>query len=371
MNKFKDWIKTSKGKSIAIISVFALIIIVGAIVPLFVTNKDNKTPKKIFSNKQEIEIKKAENPGLTFEEYDGGFFTVSLPKGWKIETAGEYVSFGFKAYDPNEPNRQIFYYGRLEPFMKSEQAKKYFTDPMFRQAPVLNPATAEELFNQWPKIQSYSTQMGVTHTFPKLNNLKVLEKLPYSTPMSGSVVNEGMIRATFTGQNSKASEGLFASSIAAPGTYNVFGVDTAPMKAYTTIGISAGKDEFLYLEADLAKSLSSFKLSDSYVQQGIAQSNAETQAILNSIKTLSQASESYNKAWSERQTTYDVISQKNSDATLGYDRVIDTTTGEIYKAETGFYDTYSANKDDYENQNLELVTDNQDYLKAVDGYIYK
>ena len=89
------------------------------------------------------------------------------------------------------------------------------------------------------------------------------------------------------------------------------------------------------------------------------------------MKQMSKAYESYNNAWSERQTTYDAISQKRSDATLGYARVKDTNTGEIYKAENGFYEDYDAHREDYKNQNLELVTDNSDYLESVDGYIYK
>lgn len=33
-----------------------------------------------------------------------------------------------------------------------------------------------------------------------------------------------------------------------------------------------------------------------------------------------------------RQNSYDIISQKQSDATLGYEHVYDTETNEIYKA---------------------------------------
>ena len=38
------------------------------------------------------------------------------------------------------------------------------------------------------------------------------------------------------------------------------------------------------------------------------------------------------QAWENRQTTYDIMSQKQSDATLGYERVYNTDTGEIYES---------------------------------------
>ncbi len=382
MNKIKLWIKTSKGKSIAIISITAIVIL---LVALFtVCGKDGKTNTKthnLFNNKQEIAIKKSEKPGLTLEEYNGGYFTMTLPKGWKIDTVGKYETFGFKAYDPVNPNYQIFYYGKLEPFMKSQKAKNLMSGfakvttgmgyEYFGDAPVLNPATAKQLFTIWPQIRQYASVYGKEYNFTALNNFKIIEELPYKSLLSSAAANEGMVRAHFTSSGTTTNEGLFAASIMIPGSYNVSGADTVPMMAYSVMGIFAPENEFLYLEKDLAKALSSLKLSDSYVQQGIQQNNAETQSILNNMKQMSAAYESYNNAWSERQTTYDVISQKNSDATLGYDRVIDTDTGEIYKAELGFYDSYNSNKVDYKNQNLELVTNNSDYLKPVDGYIYK
>lgn len=382
MNKLKKFIKTPKGKSIIIIVGGALLLLMTVFLITFINDPGEiiKEKKKLFDNRQQIEIKKAEAPGLDLKQYNGSFFTIDLPKGWKIETVGRYEKFGFKAYDPKNPEYAMFYYGKLEPFMKTQKAKDFMYNlsklggesyKLFGEAPVLSPATAKELFTIWPQIRTYSSKYGKEYQFMDLKNLKVIEELPYSTSMNASATNEGMIRAHYTNGKGTTNEGLFAATIVTPGSYYAAGVDTSFMMAYAVMGIMAPENEFLYLQKDLAKSLSSFKLSDSYIQEGIAQKNAETQAILNNIKQMSAAYESYNNAWRERQTTYDVISQKRSDATLGYDRVIDTTTGEIYKAEVGFYDTYKNNKSDYTNPNLELVTDNKDYLTPVDGYISK
>ena len=68
--------------------------------------------------------------------------------------------------------------------------------------------------------------------------------------------------------------------------------------------------------------------------------------------------DSYNR----RNATYDVLSQKRSDATLGYERVQDTETGEYYRAENGFTDWYHGTR-------YRPATEKAAYLSPVSGYI--
>lgn len=58
------------------------------------------------------------------------------------------------------------------------------------------------------------------------------------------------------------------------------------------------------------------------------------------------------------------MSQKQSDATFGYERVYDTETGEIYKATTGFTDVYDGKR-------YKEVTDDNMYAVPISGYIEK
>ena len=67
-------------------------------------------------------------------------------------------------------------------------------------------------------------------------------------------------------------------------------------------------------------------------------------------------------SWEARSTSQDIISQKQSDATLGYERVYDTQTGEIYRAENGWSDTYQGGR-------YEPVTDDSMYTEPISGYI--
>ena len=51
---------------------------------------------------------------------------MQLPQGWQIMTGGEYAGYSIRAWDPNDPDVQIFYYGELGPYFKSAEAKAQY-----------------------------------------------------------------------------------------------------------------------------------------------------------------------------------------------------------------------------------------------------
>ena len=76
-----------------------------------------------------------------------------------------------------------------------------------------------------------------------------------------------------------------------------------------------------------------------------------------------QISDGIMDSWEKRSKSYDIMSQKQSDATLGYERVYNTETGEIYKAYNGF-------TDDYDGKKYKAITDDM-YTEKTSGYIEK
>ena len=102
---------------------------------------------------------------------------------------------------------------------------------------------------------------------------------------------------------------------------------------------------------------------DSFVQKTIDDGNKETKRALALNAQMQAAYDSYNQAWENRQTSYDISSQKYSDATLGYERVYNPETGDIYKAYNGF-------TDDFPDSNFEPITDDM-YTSPITGYIEK
>ncbi|MGI6172491.1 MAG: hypothetical protein ACOYI8_01175 [Christensenellales bacterium] len=327
-----------------------------------------------------IHILPAPVSSLELEELSGGFFTISLPEGWVMETTGAYIRFGFRAYDPANPARQIFYYGKLEPFIKSYAAREIYahmdamgaTNPgLFSEAPVLEPSTIDVFFCQFDAITPYANRFGNPHQFPMMEDISVVERYETYSMLSPYAYDEAVVRAQFTACNGLPSEGLFSAVLIDTGYYFVNGIDMAPMYAYNVIGIMAPADEFEEIQDVLRESLASFRLSESYIQASIDQTAAETEILLQIGRTLSDASDSYNVAWHARQIRYDAISQKRSDAVMGYDRVYDARTGEIYRAYNGFYEMYDQNRASFDNQDLWIVedADYERYALPITGYI--
>ncbi len=329
-----------------------------------------------------LNLEPAEPVQLKLEEYNGDFFTMKVPANWTLETTGEYENFGFRLHDPASPAKQIFFYGNMKPFLKSEEAKGawrsylagggYAEAQLYADAPVLFPATTEQFFTIFDEFTALASRYGIAHNFPLFVNLEIVEQAPRCSPIASASLDDSILRGLFI-HDQIPCEGLFAASVFDLMTSYMGTVDAGYYGVYVVTGISAPADEFYLLEETLAESLASFQFDEDYIRQGVARKEWETRAALEVGKTLSEAADSYNQAWHERQRVNDALSQKRSDATLGYDRLYDAETKKIYRAELGFYDEYEINREKFANPNLHLVPDDNYalYEKAITGYIYK
>ncbi|MFA5342297.1 MAG: hypothetical protein WC332_11035, partial [Clostridia bacterium] len=333
-------------------------------------------------DKMKIDITPAEKLELELVKYNGGFFSIDLPSNWVIETTGEYQNFGFHAYDPQNTDRKIFFYGNMRYFMKSNEGKAawqtymqfggYSDAAVYADAPVLNPATTEQFFNTFDEYVLYAAKYGINHNFPEFDNLQVLEKIPRNSPISSNCIDDSILRVIFDSKNVPC-EGLFAAGVSNTMTAYMYNADAGYYTVYVITGISAPADEFIYLQNILTKSIGSFNFTDSYMQQGVDLINQGTQLAIDVGQSMSQSAQAYNDAWYNRDKVNDTISQKRSDTTLGYERVYDSATGEVYRAEIGFFDEYDSNRDEYSNQGIQRVPDNgYDYYSVpITGYINK
>lgn len=331
--------------------------------------------------KKPVAIKAPEVASLTLEETTNSIYSMKIPKGWQMDTTGEYESFGFHLYDPNHPERQIFYYGNFSPFLKSEAAKRawqtygntggWASSKLYADAPILSSPTIDNFYQEFDRFAVFANNYGINHSFPVFGNYQVLERLDYSTPMGGVAQDEGMLRLLLN-QNGIPCEGLVTATVVDAMSYKAYGTDTGYYTVYVVSGIIAPADEYPLLEQKLSESLSSFKFSETYINQGVAQIKWETKEALEIGQMLADAYDSYNNAWWARQKGKDITSQQQSDATMGYDRLVDEKTGKVYRAEAGFYDEYKNDPTGYENPNLKLITgDSQLYSEPISGYIGK
>ena len=341
------------------------LIIGGVIVLLIVVLGIIFIPEKIKEAK-DSKVKIVLNDEIKFTDFDNGLVKLKIPEGWKVDTLGDYIHYTIKAYNPEKPIYQFFINLKTEGYNKSEDAKrwqqKYYPDSMFAKTSVIEDKTTEgfyKIFNDLGTLNNTST-----FTFPTLTDFTVSENLG-----KGSLGGD-MLRATFKDANGNEGEGIFTAYVYDAGPYYVYEniisgkqIDIYFLNVYDAIFISAPKDELINWEESLNTIASSLEFTDSF----ISGFNQEQDAVMNNFQSIrsigNQISDGIMDSWEKRSNSYDIMSQKQSDATLGYERVYDTETGDIYKAYNGF-------TDDYDGERYKSITEDM-YTKKTSGYIEK
>lgn len=220
----------------------------------------------------------------TLVDYDGGVFTMQLPQGWQIMTGGEYAGYSIRAWDPNDPDVQIFYYGELGPYFKSAEAKAQYqsmstSNDLLTYLPVLEDPTLAGCLNAMDDYQdAYDGIMPQSFAFAKIQNMTVLSETPITTPLASYAVSESSILASLTSETGAACTGMFEGSILDAGGYEINGVDVAPSRSASNIfGIIAPEGKFEAAAPTLIQSLTSFTFTDEYIQEAIRQGNMQAE----------------------------------------------------------------------------------------------
>jgi hypothetical protein len=298
---------------------------------------------------------------LNLETFNGGVFTIDKPQGWNIYTAGSCADFAFLLRDPQDPLRQVFFFGEVGPIYMSKEQKQIDYDYMsmggypiqYIEMPVVDPLTPENFLQQFHLITETSIAQSFMPQAPPLEHFEVISTTSQSSFISGGTTE--LVRGLFM-QDGKVAEGLFLVTVA-PVLSAMGGPGGDIAYGFQVMGITAPKQEFRYLENTLGASLQSFTVSSSYAQNCMQQQAQTYGAILEAGKTLSEASDIIMDGWESRNKVDDIVAEKRSDAILGNERVYDPETGEVYEVENGFYDTYNINRDQYEMSNLQPLPD--------------
>ena len=329
----------------------------------------------ILDKEEDVKIVANETSKIVLESYSNEAFKMEKPKGWKVETGGTGMYYAIKVYDPNNSNNGVFLMLKIQPLLKSANAKKQWQQyyklagdnyRLFAEAVVLEKPTTENFYKKFNEIGKYINNIEPTLSnfkFPTYNNFTKQEEQESSASMKAVALDSKVLRATFTGENDKKGEGLFLASIVNFGNVYQNNIDTSYYMVYDIMAITSNETEFIEYKDILLKSINSIEFTDEYVKKTIDDGNKETKKALELNASMQQAFNSYMSAWENRNKTYDIISQKQSDQILGYERVYNTETNEIYKAYDGFTDDYDGNK-------YKKVTDDM-YTEKTSGYIEK
>ena len=249
--------------------------------------------------------------------YADGRFHVDLPEGWRITTAGEYAEFTFKAWDPANPNRTIFFLMKLEPFLKGAGAKAQYTRvanslgkgnmyEWFADAPAMENCTLEAFLNVIPEAYTYADKyysMGLMvspSVLPQIKNPRFVKRVPSSIPAPDTCKDNTIAAITFEDYLGQPCEGVVTAQPVDMMSYDFGGVDGAPYSVYLFMGFTAPRGELNDLAPTLGYCLNSFGFEESYVKKAIDFSNDQKDALLAIGEYMSAAHTAMVEAWLAR-----------------------------------------------------------------------
>ena len=331
-------------------------IILVILIALFITGCTSHKEKT--KDGKKINIVKSATSEIKYEDYNNGLIGLSIPEGWKVEVPQvDYVHYTFKVYNPDDKDYTLLFDLKLEGFLKSEKARstfaKLYPTAAFGKISPIDPQTTEG-FN----TAKLSNESDLKYEyFPILNEFSIIETLG-KTSLGGDI-----IRANFKNNDGKLMQGLFTATVYSAGSYYMYGVDLAPLNVYNTIMMMAPDDEFNNWQSVYNHILGSLTFTDTFMSGFNKEETTIVTTVQANQKTYDQISDMIMDSWEKRNNSYDIISQKQSDATLGYERVYDTETNEVYRTYNGF-------TDNYDGERYKPITEDM-YTSTISGYINK
>lgn len=319
------------------------------------------------------------------EEYNDAVFSMTIPKGWKVTYGGSDIYHSIRISDPDEPLNCMFVLLKADCLLHSQEGKDAWKAVynegnrdavIFANAPVLEKPSPEsffKIFAQYADMASKFEAAYVGYSFPHYDNFTVTDRFSASGDMVKYSLGDEFLRATFT-DNGRAGEGMFSASVVdfkeslysdrTVADYGLESVDSGYYMAYNIVAITAAKDTFIEWEDLLTECLKTLKYSDIFennIRGAIERDFFQARCI---NQNFNQTMDGIMSSWDSRNKSIDIISQKQSDATLGYERVYDTRTKEIYRAAKGFTSSYKG-------KGYKPVTDDNMYTTPISGYIEK
>ena len=332
-----------------------------------------------------VKITETAAKAVQTEKYETADFSITIPKGWTVTAGGTNIYHSIRISDPQEPRNQMFVLLKADILLHSQAGKTAWQQnyalgntqaALFAKAPVLANPSTEGFFKIFPQYTAFVSEVEpdyAGYVFPRFDNFAVVERYASTSSMHSVAIGDELLRATFT-DSGKEGEGLFSASVVDFGSamisggnvinYQLQAVDGGYYMAYNIVAVTAAKDTFIEWESVLTDCFKTLQYSDSFVSATNQASNEKVALSKQISQNFNATMDGFMASWESRNKSQDIMSQKQSDATLGYERVYDTETGEIYKATNGFTDVYDGKR-------YQPVTDDTMYTQPISGYIEK
>lgn len=345
---------------------------------LFLVSCSSSGSKTSLSNKIAIKIEPRQDTIKGLVEVGDSRFKMSIPSGWEIEPVGDFQNFGFKAYDPKHPARVIFYYGTMSPWIKSEESKSFWqwysqtgypNSKVYADAPILQEASIESLYQSFDQFTLFAQQYGIVHTFPQFNNFEVLERFNSSTAMADNALDESTLRLKLT-VNDQVVDALVGGTLVNAMTYYANGIDTGYYTAYRVSGIIAPTEDLIHHGDLLLESLASFQYTQEYIDEGVALIEWGTQKAKEIQQTLNQTSQIIHDAWTYRNQVNDAANREFSAYIRGKSYLQDPNSKDIYEGDHAFVEEYLKDPTKFSKNNLvPLTKESSAFSNPISGII--
>ena len=212
---------------------------------------------------------KTQSPKLELVNYDGGFFSMLVPKGWQVVVNGEYAGWSVKIFDPNDRSTQLFYYGYLAPLHRSVSARSVWAmiNEMIGNGPVLSSIDVIGLLNCWNYCGQYQAYYDGKKYFDDLYNINILNAITYKGYYS-TYWNDVVESACLVNCDTEFGDNCYLSLTSAMVNMDVNRIYGS--YAYYTLcdlsGIQAPTERYGDVFADLLSCLKSIQFSAAYIQ---------------------------------------------------------------------------------------------------------
>ncbi len=247
---------------------------------------------------------------IEWTSYSDQYVTAQIPKGWKVEVRDMYqggTTGSGTAVNITDPTGEVMvdyidFFTVAAFTMKSPTIESFFTDAVAGADSTITSAVVTSSI-QTEDQKQFAADNPSAYLDAKLLTMDVVKNgKTYEGYYCGTLIN-----------NNSSLTGLYG--------------------AITLKDLVAPKGELNNWINVLLQIQSSIQINPSRYGSG---------TVVSGGSSASGSSDSIMEAWNNRNRSEDILSQKRSDATLGYERVYDTATGDIYRANNGFYDSYSA-----------------------------
>ena len=282
-----------------------------------------------------VKITLADWGNLEWETYTDpdGYFTLEKPKGWTVDAKVGYPNFGLQIIVET-----------ADKSVCAESLDFILLDTIKMQNDPTAESLVKALYGSSGVIDLNVIEKTVPDVFQQINDKR------------SDVYDAGVVYADFQ-QNGNHRELMMCAIVE----------QTASTQKYACTTLLSGETPFGEYNnwADtLDKINQSIKYTDAYDALYDTSGSTGSAGSSTAQSDISAGSDAMMESWKARNKSEDIQNQKRQDATLGYERVYDTETGDIYRADAGFMESY----DKMDGQRYAAAT-NDMYTEGYSGYV--